>query len=608
MPLLLAVLLSLLLAAPAHAAWFSFQSLDGPSPDVERFGGIDLARDGTGGLVYVKREMGAPHVYVSRHLGGAWRAPERVDTGLDLGVTEAAVAAADGHRLAVVWTAGSRVYGVLFAEGAAPAGPTAPALIYDAGSGQVSGLSLDMGINGTAWATFTAPGGGGGDIKAVRLFGSSWEGVPGPLDVDPAQNAGQGGARSRVAVAADGNPVVVWSESHADGRRRAYGRRIYNLTPSAAPQELSVAAFDGQPAGNADSADIDIEWDGSFAWAVFRQDVGGVSRTLTRRLVGSQFEPAAAIDGGQPSGGPHVAINGRGTGFTTAAAGDTLLGGEFQFDKLKPAVRIDTAGGRAGEPLVAVSDNDNTDAAFAWRRGDGELRARYRPWEQSFEAEAVLSRPDFGSVPDGAYGITSDRTGDIAVGAITGDASARRVVVAVYDVPPGTPATSGDIGWQRRSRPTFRWRAGLDLWGSQTFRVLVDGVEVGRTLGETTLTPALPIPDGRHTWQVVAVDSRGQEKPGTLRRIGVDATAPKVRIRVRGTRRAGRPLRIAVTARDGAGSGTRTWRIFFGDGSRAVSARRAAHRFRAGTFRLRARVTDRAGNVGVGRLRLRVRR
>ena len=64
-----------------------------------------------------------------------------------------------------------------------------------------------------------------------------------------------------------------------------WARRITGLNLSAFPQELTIAG-----GGTADSPDIDIEDDGSFAWVVFRQDLGGVSRTVGRRLIGSQFE------------------------------------------------------------------------------------------------------------------------------------------------------------------------------------------------------------------------------------------------------------------------------------------------------------------------------
>ena len=114
LPVLLALLGLAALAAAAPAAWFPASAnppVDGPSPDIDRLGGVDLARDGTGGVVYLKRVEGAPDVVVSRFNGGQFRPPERVDNGVGAGASEAAIAAADENRLAIVWIAGSRVYG-----------------------------------------------------------------------------------------------------------------------------------------------------------------------------------------------------------------------------------------------------------------------------------------------------------------------------------------------------------------------------------------------------------------------------------------------------------------------------------------------------------------
>src|SRR3954454_3987216 len=108
---LLALLALAALPALASAAWFPAQPVDGPSPDIEKLGGVDLGRDGTGGLVYLKRVGGTPHVFLSRFNGGQFRPPEQVDNGVGAGASEAAVTAADRGRLAIAWIAGSRVYG-----------------------------------------------------------------------------------------------------------------------------------------------------------------------------------------------------------------------------------------------------------------------------------------------------------------------------------------------------------------------------------------------------------------------------------------------------------------------------------------------------------------
>ena len=78
-PAALAVLLLGISGAPARGVILPAVTLDGPSEDIVGFGGVAMAEDGTGGLVYLKRVEGVPHVFVSRFLGGKWLAPIRVD-------------------------------------------------------------------------------------------------------------------------------------------------------------------------------------------------------------------------------------------------------------------------------------------------------------------------------------------------------------------------------------------------------------------------------------------------------------------------------------------------------------------------------------------------
>src|SRR6185369_14969801 len=94
--------------------------LDGPNADVLQVGGVDLARDGTGAVAYLRRDGGVTHVFVSRLFGGVWQSPVRVDPGLGA-ATEAKVAVGDGNRIAVAWIAGGSVYAASTAVSATPA-------------------------------------------------------------------------------------------------------------------------------------------------------------------------------------------------------------------------------------------------------------------------------------------------------------------------------------------------------------------------------------------------------------------------------------------------------------------------------------------------------
>jgi hypothetical protein len=396
----LLTLVPLTAAAPtASAGWFPADVIDGPSADVRTVGGIDIARDGSGALVYIRRDGGVAHVFISRLQSGIWRPPERVDPGIDIEATGAAIAVGEDFRMVIVWSAGGRLYGAVSTGGDRPQPIGGPSLLFEDPAGKVTDPAIDMGTNGTAYATFTAQSGGGADVRALRLLGTSWEHVVAPLDIDPARPAGLPPGAPKVAVSAEGNAVVTWAEGDPAVSRRVYGRRVTGLTPSAAPQEISLPDFTGTPGGNADSPDIDIEDDGSYAWVAFRQDFAGGSRTFARRLVGSQFEAPAVLDGGFTSAQPRLQMSGRGFGQAVADVSGSTAGPYLDDKDFLRTVRLDALGSAApSEPVVATSERTDPNIAVAWRRdaggGDASVRARYKLEKKApFEPEAELSRP-----------------------------------------------------------------------------------------------------------------------------------------------------------------------------------------------------------------------
>ena len=107
---LLAALAPLVLTAVAGAAtpsrFFAGTPVDGPSADIQSLGDLDVARDGTGALAYVKRVAGIDHVFVSRLVNGAFQSPEQIDAGLAGAGSQPVVAASDGGRLVVAYVSG----------------------------------------------------------------------------------------------------------------------------------------------------------------------------------------------------------------------------------------------------------------------------------------------------------------------------------------------------------------------------------------------------------------------------------------------------------------------------------------------------------------------
>jgi hypothetical protein len=604
---LIPVLAALALAAfapSAQAAWFPSEAIDGPSADLVKIGGVDMARDGNGALVYIKREAGVPHVYLARFAGGAWQAPERVDAGIAAGASDASVAVGDGFKVMVLWTAGGRLFGSASGGGSAPAALTAPAELFNGGGGaELTGVDADMGINGTGYGVWSTPsGGGGGDVNAVRLFNGAFELIQAPVDINPASAAGVGAGRPRVAVSAEGNAVATWGEAG-----NVYGRRLTGLSLSQFAQRISLPDLNGIPGGAADSPDITIEYDGSYAWVAFRQDFGGVSRVLAKRLVGSQYESTTLLDLGAGGAAPRVAMTGRGAGLAAASAeGGLVAGAVLSNDAFGQPVSL---GGGAVPPDPVVASDERDNGMVAWRRADGTIAARYKPAAKAFDGEASLASSALGSVGAGEYAAAGDRLGDFVVPMIQGSAAGRTLSAAVYDRPPGKPVGSSSSNYQRRSRPRLRWKAGTEVWGQAQFTVLVDGVAIGTTGNQSQLVSPVPVREGRHRWSVVATDRRGQQVASKERVLRIDSRRPRLRVSVRGARKRGRALRVVARASDPRGSGLRYVRVDYGDRSRATRRSRSSHRYRrAGRYRLVAKAVDKAGNVTRRSMRLRITR
>ena len=127
-------------------------------------------------------------------------------------MTDVKVAAGDGNRLAVAWIADGTVYATVSPGGDTPGG-FAPAVAL--GGPGASDLDIDLGVNGAAYAIWQE----NGNVAAARLQDTTWTRVAQPLDIDPADVAGTGALRPRVAVSAEGYAVATWGEIIPGGSR-----------------------------------------------------------------------------------------------------------------------------------------------------------------------------------------------------------------------------------------------------------------------------------------------------------------------------------------------------------------------------------------------------
>src|SRR5271166_4364714 len=91
------------LVQAARAVIVPATTIDGPSEEIVGFGGVAMAEDGAGGLVYLKRVDGVAHVFVSRFAQGSWQPPIRVDAAQPFAASWPRIGAAEGGELVVVW-------------------------------------------------------------------------------------------------------------------------------------------------------------------------------------------------------------------------------------------------------------------------------------------------------------------------------------------------------------------------------------------------------------------------------------------------------------------------------------------------------------------------
>jgi len=609
---LLAAAALLVPAAAARAGVFP-EVIDGPSADIQRLGNVDVARDGTGAVAYVKKDGGTDHIFVSRLVDGAFQPPERVDTGFNDAGSQPVVAASDGGRLVVAWLTGGSLYAIV-RPGDSPGWPGAQQI-----GPATSNPAADMSINGAAYLTYTL----NGDVRAARLDRTSttFVAIPDVLDVNPGQAAGDTATRrSDVAVSADGTGVAVWGERGTDGRDHVYARRLFNASISTAPQDLTLSDYQGHSAGDASSPDVDVEDDSSYAWVAFRQTLDGTPRAIARRLVGSIFQDPTLIDPlpfptPEGVGSPSLDINGTGGGLAAEAstsshqvyvaplADDAFGQGAPRADSAPTTNTVDP------RPLVGVAQSGAGFVSWLQSTGPGDpvsVHARLYDVKSGLAPEVILTNPDNGAVdPSLGYDASADRVNDAAVVAIQGSGADRRLTAGMIDRAPGTFV--GTTTQKVRRFSHFNWSTPFDLWGHLTYSVQVDGQVIGQTQ-DTKYVPEARLPDGIHRWRIIATDRRGQTSGTPTRLLRVDDTPPNLVVHISGTRKAGRTLKFRFTAGDvqhpGA-SGLARIRVSWGDGSRSVLVgKRAAHAYRRGRFTLRVSATDKAGNFKVVTRRL----
>ncbi|HUA70603.1 MAG TPA: hypothetical protein VMA96_05965 [Solirubrobacteraceae bacterium] len=599
----LAALASPALAQPSPAPPIV---IDGPSAAITGLGGLSVARDGTGGLVYSKAVSGIAHVFVSVLVGGQFQAPVEVDTGLAGASSQPVIAAGNGGVLLVAFINGGQLYVVDKASPGASFG-TPGALAAGA-----SNPSLQMTNFGKGYLAFTVAAGAGDDVRAAYYYNGAWSLEAAPLNDTPADDAGEGSGAPAVAAAGDGVAIVVWGEAG-----HVFSRRVWGTAPSVVDEQADVPSLSGCGEVSAGDPSVSAGGDSSYADVAFQETVscGGVdqSRVLVNRLHASQYDGATSADGlstpGTDSGtDPSVAMTEYGQGFVTAAgqASNNVVAMELGNNGgYGPVLQVNSLAGNAPPyPVPGVAGIFST--LVAWQQtpgttGPAEVRVRYEPRASTLGPELVLSSPAEGPT-DAALGIaaTGDGGGDAVVAWVQGSAGSNQIVADQLYQPPGAASVSKKVAYSRSTQPVLSWTPATGRWGPLVYTVTLEGTQLGQTAASSLRVP-VALGDGLHTWYVITSNPAGLTTGSKVAKVFVDTVPPVVKVTVSGRRRTGSDEIARLSYRDPApSSGVAKVTIRWGDGTIThvkIGTHRIAHVYRrAGRYTIEVAVADRAGN------------
>jgi hypothetical protein len=617
-----AALVALLAGAPAalppaaHAVVRPTVTIDGPSPDVVDLGGVAMAPDGSGGIVYRRRVDGVPHVFAARFARGRWSAPQRVDAGQPFASSWPRIAAGEGGKLRVVWV---QEYGVgsdrLYAATAAGDAPFGAPWLVDRNVGEATATwpALASNAGGATYVAYRVlgftsqvglppPGYVAGQIRLARYRGPAWQSL-GILARNPATFVRTPSAENqpRVAVMASGDAVVAWQEPDDDFVDRIWARRGFasgiGIPLLASPQQDGGAPVRGA----ADAFDLGGGELGE-ATVVARVTPPAGAGGQPRLYVDS-LPPAAADDSarfaaprtlGTPSAGLGApAVSSLGSAWSAAVGdGGSVLSAHGDDLAAGTPAPLGDSGGDAGPLVVAGAAGASV---VAWRvvRGGASGVAIADTDAAGRRADALLSVAGGGPVDE--LDAAGSGSGDALVAFRQGGDASGAIAVGVVDGPPQVFHAFAPSGWVRAARARVSWDPATDALGPVRYRVVIDGHRLPGQWGRARLPYRGGLDDGRYRVRVLATDAAGQQTLSTPTTLAVDSTPPRVRVAVRGRRVTVR----VVDGRRGAVAGVQPGAtlVRFGDGGLGDGGARVSHRYRRpGRYRVRVAARDGAGN------------
>jgi hypothetical protein len=642
---LLLTVIGCLIHAPTAGAVVQFPTtIDGPSPAVVEFGGVAMAADGTGGLVYTKVTEGVPHVFAARYDGNSWSAPVRVDRGESFTASQAAIAAGVDGRLLVVWvtpvaTVESRIrYGLYAATAGEGSSGFGEPLLVDPNVG--NGVGVDPAVAGAsagkaivayrvitndftrASAGTTAvqqrPGDVLAEVRLARLSGERWSRL-GAINRTPTTSMRSPTVANgpRVGIDANGNAVVAWQEPDQSGVSRIWLRRIYGSTIGP-PIEATPATWEGQPVtGEADAFSLAVT---SFAQArlVSRIEPGGAfgSPRVMLSTLGPNYSEAGAklsgpvlADGGVRAAGigwPAVGVSGangaEGEVSVAFASGGNLirLGGPGSSLVERPALGAPPPIAEA-EVMTGIDPEGGGVVAYSTVDALGNPAVAVRQEFPSGELQEGLLGGEAGGPISQLSGATLE-SGDALIGFRQGSPGNYEIVGDRVSAPPSDFTVRGPGRWVRPGKATLRWTAAPSAVGGVTYAVVIDGRTVRRGLSGLRFTPPKQaLGSGRINARVLATDALGGQALTKASKLKVDSEPPTASAKVRQS-----SVTVKLIDRD---SGVRSGTCSFGDGTKPIRSRRLCkHTYsKPGTYTILVHAWDRVGNGITRHLRVTIR-
>jgi hypothetical protein len=629
---------ALLWAPSAGAVILPATTIAGPSPEIVGFGGVAMAEDGTGGLVFLKKVNGVAHVFVSQYIGGHWLAPVRVDRGDPYAASWPRIGAADNGELVVVWATpfatekeeGSErpVDELLSSTLGAGSSEFGPEVIVDPDIGDATGTSPDLAMSSTNQADVVYrvvnssgkipllhPGDVDEEVRVAHYDGERWTDL-GAINRDlglsmrpPTQyNAPQ------IAINAVDDAVVVWQEPEINGSERIWARRLFGPNLDYV-LPVSATSLEGTPLqSEADAPSVAISLLGQ-AEVAYRQAAGPNSP-----LPGPRIFLNALPDGESENGAV----------FTGARVADTDVPGGAAAKVGPPSIDVDEQ-----RELRLVYDDNGTPRVIE-SNDKGVLRALPAlgpPFAGAEEPSASVMNPAGGGVsawvsaePDGTPAVAVRE--DFADGAVQtalvgggaggpiselavgrsglgdgliafqqGAVGNAAIVAAQATAPPAEVVLTTPKGWIKPSQALVSWTPSLSANGPLVYHVVLDGHELAVAPGANQLRiDPHRLSGGVHEVALLATDADGQSTLSPPAKLQIDTGIPTVKV-------AHSSNTVTVRISDPySGVDASATSVSFGDGHSARGKKVFKHSYaRAGVYRITVKVRDRLGDAGVVR-------